>query len=411
MPVSGSITVVGIGADGWAGLTDAARDALLSAEVVIGATRQLDLLPPQVSAERVLWPVPLRNAVRPLLDAYAGRVLAVLASGDPMWHGIGRALVEEVGPDRLRVLPHPSSVSLACAALGWPVEDTDVVSLVAQPVETILAHCHPGVRLLVLSRDGSTPPTVAELLSRHGFGPSAVTVLGSLGGSAQSRMEGTAATADLTACDALNVMAVEVAAAHDAPHRGIVPGLPDDAFEHDGQITKREVRALTLSALAPAPGELLWDIGGGSGSVAIEWLLAHPRCRALSVERNPERAARIARNAAKLGTPRLVVVEGTAPSALGGLDQPNAVFIGGGLTGDGVVSACWDQMLPGGRLVANAVTIESQSEVSRLQARLGGTLLRIDLARQVPVGAFTGWRPAMPVVQWAATKPQAGQQV
>jgi precorrin-6B C5,15-methyltransferase / cobalt-precorrin-6B C5,C15-methyltransferase len=404
-----AVTVVGIGADGWVGLADAARTVLCDAEVVIGASRQLDLLPPEVNAEKVTWPVPLRQAVGPLLEAHAGRALAVLASGDPMWHGIGRALVEEVGPDRLRVLPHPSSVSLACAALGWPVEDTDVVSLVSQPVETILAGCYPGARLLVLSRDGSTPAKVAKVLSSNGFGASAVTVLGSLGGPAESRTEGKAQTADLASCDALNVVAIEVAADAGAPHRGVVPGLPDDAFEHDGQITKREVRALTLSALAPAPGELLWDIGGGSGSVAIEWLLAHPRCRALSVERSPERAARIVRNAVRLGTPRLVVVEGSAPAALAGLDQPDAVFIGGGLTGDGVVSACWERLRPGGRLVANAVTIESQSEVSRLQARFGGTLLRIDLARQVPVGALTAWRPAMPVVQWSVTTPQTGQ--
>lgn len=410
MSAAARVTVVGIGADGWDGLTAAARAALVEAEVVIGAPRQLGLLPPAVTARHVPWPVPLRPALRGLLDDYPGRALAVLASGDPMWHGIGRAVAQEVGPERLRVLPHPSSVSLACAALGWPVEDTDVVSLVAQPVEALVAACHAGARLLVLSRDGATPRAVADLLCRNGFGPSALTVLGSLGAASESRRSTTAEeAAGLEDLDPLNVVAVEVTAGPDAPHRGVLPGLPDDAFEHDGQLTKREVRALTLSALAPAPGELLWDVGGGSGSVAIEWLRAHRRCRAVTVERDPLRAARIRDNARRLGTPRLVVVEGAAPAALGRLEEPDAVFVGGGLTADGVVAACWRALRPGGRLVANGVTLESQAEMTRLQQRLGGALLRIDIAHQVPVGSFTGWRPAMPVVQWSVTKTLAGE--
>lgn len=409
MSASGSLTVVGLGADGWAGLTGTARDALLAAAVVIGAPRQLDLLPAEVSAERVSWPVPLREAVRPLLDAHAGRAVAVLASGDPMWHGIGRALVEEVGADGLRVLPHPSSVSLACAALGWSIEDVEVVSVVAQPVETVLARCYPGVKILVLSRDGSTPAGMAKALSRNGFGASTLTLLGSLGGAAQTRTTTTARSAAFGACDPLNVVAVEVAADPGTPHRGMTPGLPDDAFDHDGQITKREVRALTLCALAPSPGELLWDVGGGSGSVAIEWLRVHPRCRAVSVERDADRAERISRNAARLGTPRLRVVEGAAPAALAGLDRPDAVFIGGGLTAEGLVDACWQALRPAGRLVANAVTLESQALLTSLRGRWGGTLLRVDLAHQMPVGGFTGWRPAMPVVQWSVTKPETGQ--
>ncbi|GAA3035752.1 hypothetical protein GCM10020000_11560 [Streptomyces olivoverticillatus] len=282
-----------------------------------------------------------------LLAAHAARRVCVLASGDPMFFGIGRTLVDVLGdPARLRVLPHPSSVSHACARLGWPLQDTDVLSLVGRPLGTVAAALHPGRRLLLLSADARTPAAVAALLRERGFGPSRMTVLEQLGGDREAQAEGTADDWPHPPGDPLNVVAVECRRAPGAPRLPLTPGLPDEAFEHDGQLTKRHVRAATLAALAPAPGELLWDVGGGSGSIGIEWMRAHPACRAVTVERDPVRAGRIARNAEALGVPGLRVVTGAAPGALGGLPVPDAVFVGGGLTAPGALDACWNALPP-----------------------------------------------------------------
>ncbi|WP_052411312.1 bifunctional cobalt-precorrin-7 (C(5))-methyltransferase/cobalt-precorrin-6B (C(15))-methyltransferase [Streptomyces sp. NRRL S-118] len=400
------VTVVGIGADGWAGLADASRDALRTAEVVIGGDRQLALLPHDACrAERVAWPSPLRPAVPRLLDEHAGRTVAVLASGDPMFYGIGRALAETVGPERLHVLPHPSSVSYACARLGWPQEDTTTVTLVGRPLASLAAALHDGRRLLVLAAGARTPGEVAELLRERGFGPSRLDVLEQLGSERENRLSGTADTWQHPPGDPLNVIAVTCVRAGGALRLGAVPGLPDAAYDHDGQLTKRHVRAATLAALAPAPGELLWDVGGGSGSIGIEWMRTHPSCRAITVERSAGRADRIAHNAEVLGVPALRVVTGAAPGALAGLPAPDAVFIGGGLTAPGLLDACWDALRPGGRLVANTVTLESEAVLADRHRRYGGELVRLSVAHAVPVGGFTGWRQAMPVTQWSVTKP------
>ncbi|MET9430879.1 MULTISPECIES: precorrin-6y C5,15-methyltransferase (decarboxylating) subunit CbiE [unclassified Streptomyces] len=405
------VTVVGIGADGWAGLADASRDALRAAEVVIGGERQLALLPPEeCRGERVAWPSPLRPAVPRLLDAHgrAGRRIAVLASGDPLFYGIGRALAETVGPERLRVLPHPSSVSYACARLGWPLEETETVTLVGRPLASLAAALHDGRRVLVLSAGAATPGEVAALLRERGFGPSALHVLEQLGSPERERvLTGTADDWPHAPGDPLNVIAVTCVRADGALRLGAVPGLPDAAYENDGQLTKRHVRAATLAALAPAPGELLWDVGGGSGSIGIEWMRAHRSCRAIAVERSAERASRITRNAEALGVPALRVVTGPAPEALAGLPAPDAVFIGGGLTAPGLLDACWDALRPGGRLVANTVTLESEALLADRYRRYGGELVRLAVAHAVPVGGFTGWRQAMPVTQWSVTKPGA----
>ncbi|NBE50948.1 precorrin-6y C5,15-methyltransferase (decarboxylating) subunit CbiE [Streptomyces boluensis] len=400
-----AVTVVGIGADGWDGLPDASRTALLDAQTLIGGPRQLALLPTECAGERVAWPTPLRPAVPGLLAAHAGRRIAVLASGDPMFYGIGRALTEIAGADAVHVLPHPSAVSHACARLGWPVEDVEVLTLVGRPVARLAAALHEGRRLLVLSAGAGTPAEVAALLRDRGFGPSRIRVLEQLGGGAERVGDETTADAGAPACeDALNVVAVVCHRAPDALRVGAVPGLPDEAYEHDGQLTKRHIRAATLGALAPAPGELLWDIGGGSGSIAIEWLRSHPACRAVTVERNEVRAARIARNADRLGVPGLRVVTGAAPAALAELPTPDAVFIGGGLTTPGLLDACWQALPVGGRLVANTVTLESEALLADTYRRYGGDLVRLAVAHAVPVGGFTGWRQSMPVTQWAAQK-------
>ncbi|GAA2932736.1 MULTISPECIES: precorrin-6y C5,15-methyltransferase (decarboxylating) subunit CbiE [Streptomyces] len=403
-----AVTVVGIGADGWDGLTDASRAALSEAEVLIGGPRQLDLLPPRCAGERIAWPSPLRPAVPGLLAAHAGRRIAVLASGDPMFYGIGRALAEEVGEaGALRVMPHPSSVSYAAARLGWPLEDVEVVTLVGRPAARLAAALHDGRRILVLSAGADTPGEVAALLRDRGFGASRIRVLEQLGG-ARERTNAEATADDWPDAqppgDPLNIVAVTCRRAPDAPRLGAVPGLPDDAYEHDGQLTKRHVRAVTLGTLAPAPGELLWDIGGGSGSIAIEWMRTHPSCRAVTVERDPVRAARITRNADRLGVPGLRVVTGAAPAVLAELPPPDAVFIGGGLTTPGLLDACWEALPAGGRLVANTVTLESEALLADAHRRHGGELVRLAVAHAVPVGGFTGWRQAMPVTQWAAQK-------
>jgi precorrin-6Y C5,15-methyltransferase (decarboxylating) len=385
-----SVTVVGIGADGWDGLAPVARQALRSAEVLLGSKRQLDLVPDDVVAERVAWPSPMMPAVPGLMETYRSRVVCVLASGDPMFYGIGSKL----GP--VRVLPHVSSASLACARLGWAVEDVHII----RQASLLNAAVFPGRRILVLSADGSTPASVAATLTERGYGASTMTVLEQLGGADESYISSTAAEWS-GPTGPLNVIAIECRGSALLP---CVPGLPDDAFEHDGQLTKREVRAVTLSRLEPVPGQLLWDVGAGAGSIAIEWARTHPSCRAIAVERSAERASRIVRNALELGVPDVQVETGTSPDALDGLESPDAVFIGGGLTAPGAVEACWAALRPGGRLVVNAVTVESEAVVARWHARLGGDLVRIAVNRGSPVGGFTGWRPLMPVTIWAVTK-------
>ena len=400
------LTVVGLGADGWPGLPGTATAALTAAEVIFGSARQLDLLPPSLRGDRVPWPSPLVPALPGLLDAHRGRRIAVLASGDPMFHGIGATLVRLLGASAVHVIPHPSSVSLAAARLGWSLSGTDVLSLVTTPVEELHPLVHPGRRILILSAGAQTPAAVASLLTSRGYGDSTVTVLSQLGGPTESIITGPASGLDLSGIDPLNVVAVACAAAQgEADPRPLVPGLPDAVYESDGQLTKREVRAVTLAVLGPQPGELLWDVGAGAGSIAIEWMRTHRDCRAVAIESSAERAGRIVRNAAALGVPKLQVVKGRAPGALAGLPAPDVVFIGGGVTRDGVVDAALAALPPGGRLVANAVTLESEAVLAAWYAKLGGDLTRVAVQRAAPVGGFTGWRAMMPVTIWSVTKP------
>lgn len=322
----------------------------------------------------------------------------MLASGDPMFHGIGSTLVRLLGADRIRVLPHPSSVSLAAARMGWDLAATDVVSLVTAPVASLARWLNPGRRILVLSAGAQTPAQVAELLAARGYGSASLTVLEQLGGPGERVVAGQAGTWSPPEGDSLNVVAVECG---DGPPASQVAGLPDDAYAGDGQLTKREVRAVTLAALAPVPGALLWDVGAGSGSIGIEWMRSHPTCRAIAVESSAERVATIAANAAALGVPGLRVVHGRAPDALDDLPVPDTIFIGGGLTRDGVLDRCLAALRPGGRLVVNAVTVESEAVVAAAYAKLGGELTRITVQRGSPVGGFTGWRSFMPVTIWS----------
>lgn len=403
MGPAGTVAVVGIGADGWRGLSQAAREELRAAEVVLGSSRQLELLP-DVPAQRVSWPSPMLPALRSLLDEYAGRSVCVLASGDPMFFGVGSTIVRMLGAEQVRVLPQASSLSLACARTGWSLDRVEVVSLVGRPVQQLHPVVQPDRQILVLSADGSTPAAIAELLTARGYGGSRMTALERLGSADEHQLTGTARDWRRSTVDYLNIVAIEARADDDAALLPRVPGLPDDAYEHDGQLTKREVRAITLAHLAPAPGQLLWDVGAGAASIAIEWMRAHPSCRAVAFEAREERADRSERNAAELGVPGLEVVRGRAPEVLSDRERPSAVFVGGGATAREVVETCWDALLPGGRLVINAVTVESEAVLAGWHERLGGELLRTQVSRGSPVGGFTGWRATMPVTTWKVAK-------
>ena len=397
------VVVVGIGADGWDGLPTASRAEVERADVLLGSARQLALVPASVAAQRVPWPSPLSEALPGIVDRQAGRTTVVLASGDPMLSGIGTTLTRLLGRERVRVLPAPSSVSLACARLGWAVEETPVVTLVGRPLALLHPHVQPGRRLLLLGSDGGTPAEVGALLADRGFGASILTVLGDLGGPDERARSGTAR--GWSGPDAaLAVTAVEVVADPGTVPLPTTPGLPDEAYEHDGQLTKRDVRAVTLARLGPLPGQLLWDVGAGSGSIGIEWMRTHPSCRAIAVESAPDRAERIVRNAGRLGVPDLQVVEGRAPGALAGLPTPDAVFVGGGVTVPGLLAACWEALGPGGRLVVNAVTLESEAWVARWHAEVGGELTRLQVSHASAVGGFTALRPALPVTIWSVTR-------
>ncbi len=398
------LSVVGLGEDGWDGLPRAARALVTGAELLAGGARHLGLVPEAPRQERMPWPQPFADAYQRLLER-RGRPVCVLASGDPSWHGVGEALARHVPAQEMRVLPAASAFSLAAARMGWAVQEARCLSVHGRPLELVIPHLHPGAKLLALSWDGTTPAKLAALLRARGFGPSRIVALERMGGPHERAVEGTADTWPDEEIHALNTLAVHGVPGPAARVLPRAPGLPDDWFEHDGQITKREIRALTLSGLAPSPGELLWDVGAGSGSVGIEWMLADPANRAVAVEAREDRAARIAANAAAFGTPDLRLVVGRAPDALAGLPAPDAAFVGGGLTAPGLFEAVWDALKPGGRMAANAVTVEGDAMLCQWAARAGGEMIRVAVARAEAMGAFHGWRPLSPVTLWRAVKP------
>ncbi len=401
MPVAERIAVVGIGADGWAGLAEPAREIVLAAEVVLGAPRQLALLPHADGQRRLRWPTPLHAGLPALFDDLAGQRVVALASGDPLLSGIGTTLLGLFGSERVTVVPAVSSVALARARLGWPAEAAAVVSVVGRDVHAVLRELAPQRRVLVLSSDEGTPQQLADLLADRGYGASRMTVLGDLGGAAEFRLDTTAATYT-GPVPRLNIVALDLAGPLTA---GWVAGLPDEAYDHDGQLTKRDQRAAALARLAPAPGQLLWDVGAGAGSVSIEWMRAHPTCRAVAVEANESRAQRVSQNARNLGVPALQVVCAAAPQALADLPAPDAVFIGGGLSRAGVLDAVLAALAPGGRLVAHGVTLESETLLLAAYREHGGELTRIQVEHAAPLGSFTGWTPGRAVTQWALARP------
>ncbi|MBB3951749.1 precorrin-6y C5,15-methyltransferase (decarboxylating) subunit CbiE [Aureimonas jatrophae] len=393
--------VIGISDGGLDTLTPEARHALDGAEIVFGGERHLAMLGNH-PARRISWRSPFAESAADILAA-RGTPAAVLATGDPSWFGPVRWLRTFLDAGEMRVLPAPSAFSLAAARMGWALETVRCLTVHGRAVETVNPHVAPGARLLVLSEDGASPALVADLLRRRGYGASRITVLEHMGGAAERVREGEAEGFALEGIAALNTLVVDCRADEGTPHHPFATGLPDDAFRHDGKMTKRVPRALALAALAPGAGELLWDVGAGSGSICVEWLRAAPGARAVAIEPIAERRAMIAENAFRLGTHGLRIVEGRAPAAFADLPAPDAVFIGGGLT-DGVFHAAFAALKPGGRLVAHAVTLESEAILLALHEVHGGELLRVAVSHAEPVGPYRGWRPAMPVTHWSLRK-------
>jgi len=398
------LSIVGIGEDGVEGLSTVARGLVSGAEIVFGGKRHLGLAAPLIRGAARPWPSPFERGIEEVL-AQRGRQICVLASGDPYVYGVGSLLARHVPPEQTVVVPAPSAFSLAAARLGWALPETALISLHGRALDLVRPHLQPGARILALTSDGAGPAALARLLAEDGFGATRLTVLEALGGARERVRTTTAAGFDLDSVDDLNTVAIEVAADSGARVIARAAGLPDALFEHDRQITKREIRAVTLSSLAPRHGELLWDVGAGAGSVAIEWMHADPSLRAIAVEARADRAARIRRNAAAFGVPALEVVEGEAPARFEGLASPDAIFIGGGAGDPGMIESAVAALKSGGRLVINAVTLETEGLLIARRAALGGELIRIAIARADFVGDKTGWRPALPITQWAWVKP------
>jgi precorrin-6Y C5,15-methyltransferase (decarboxylating) len=398
------LSIVGIGEDGLDGLSPAARTLIAQASLVAGGRRHLALVAPAVNGETLAWPHPPQAAF-PAILARRDDSVCVVATGDPFFYGIGSLLAQIVPAEEILCIPGISSFSLAASRLGWAVQDCALVTLHGRTLERIVRSFQPHARILALSWDQTTPPRLAELLVRHGFADARITVCEAMGGPRERLRTVRADAFALEDIDPLNLVALELTASAAARVLPLTPGLPDAWFEHDGQLTKQDIRALTLAALAPRQGELLWDIGAGSGSIGIEWMLSHPSNRAVAIERDAARAARIARNAAGLGVPDLAIVQGSAPAALRDLPPPDAVFIGGGATAAGVIDAAREALRSGGRIVVNGVTIETQAILIDRFRTLGGSLKTIQIAHADAVGGFHAMRPALPVTQWSACKP------
>ncbi|KPC52499.1 bifunctional cobalt-precorrin-7 (C(5))-methyltransferase/cobalt-precorrin-6B (C(15))-methyltransferase [Amantichitinum ursilacus] len=403
--MSAWLTVVGIGDDGYVELPRSARRALWQARLIVGAPRQLALLPARLPAQRMAWPSPFDLA--PVLQQ-RGTPVCVLASGDPMFYGVGASLAQTLPADEMRIIAAPSSVSLAAAQLGWPLQQCTVRSLLTQPLASLNLDLHAGQRVLLLTADGFAPAAIARHISALGFGASRMTVLEHLGSTTQAqRIDATAASWSIAEAARLNIVALDLIADGDTRSLPLTPGLPDEAYRHDGQLTKRDARAITLARLAPRPGELLWDVGAGCGSIGIEWMRSHRSCRAIAVEADAVRQQLIAHNRDQLGVPGLQLVTGEAPAALADLPAPDAIFIGGGVTVPGVLPTCWQALKPGGRLIANAVTLQAESTLLAWREQHGGSVTRIALAQAQALGSFDTWRPALPLMLYEVHKPLA----
>ncbi len=397
------LTIIGIGEDGYEGLSASARHAISQSQHIIGSKRTLAMLP-ECAAQHHEWPQPF-SAVIDQLKPLRGKPTAILASGDPMNYGVARKLLEFIPKSEMTIIPHLSAFSLAASRMGWSLPDCDCFTIHGRPAANVETYIQPGARLLILTEDEASPAEVCRRLIARGFETSEITVLENLGGPRENSTTFTANAPPPHNWSPLHTLAVHCIASPNAKIWSRVAGLPDDAFRHDGQLTKREVRAATIAALAPAPDQLLWDVGAGCGSIAIEWMRSTRGCEAFAIEVNSERAAMIATNADQLGTPRLKIVKGNAPQALANLPRPDAIFIGGGVDETGVFEACWTALKSGGNLVANTVTLEGDRKLITLQEQHGGDLVRIDVSTLTNVGELRAMRPRMSVLQYRARKP------
>ncbi len=405
MSDSAWITVVGLGEEGLDGLSPTIRGLIETAQVLVGGDRHHEKVP-EFTGERLTWEAGFGAALDEV-ENHRGKRIVVLASGDPMNFGVGSTLARRFGAKALTVYPVPGAYSLAAARMGWSIPDCRLVTIHGRPLEVLNLYLSPGARLLVLSRDGGSPAAAAALLSAQGYGPSKITVLEHLGGPGENRIEGVASHWRQGPAADLNTLAIDCRIDDGTTPLSRTPGLPDEAFEHDGQLTKRDIRAATLAALQPLPGQTLWDVGGGSGSVAIEWLRLGNNRRAVAFERDPDRAARIARNAANLGTPGLKIIDGAFPGSMPGSmadGDPDAIFIGGGVSEPGVMDAAWGALKAGGRLVANGVTLEAEQTLLKFHHDHGGELARIGIERAAPLGGKTVFRPMLRVTRYSGIK-------
>ena len=392
--------IIGIGEDGLDGLSPATRAVIEAAEVIIGGDRH-HRLSETIMAERIAWPHPF-DALIDRLTGLRWRRVVVLATGDPLWFSVGARIGRAIDPAEIVFHPMLSAFQLAAVRMGWSMADLETLTVHGRPVETMIAFIQPDQRLLILTTGAETPAQIAAFLTDRGYGKSRMSVLAAMGGPDEARFDGAAESWDHVV-PAFNTLAVECIAEADAALLPRVPGLADDLFMSDGTMTKREVRAATLAKLMPMRGALLWDIGTGCGSVAIEWMRAARYAMAIGIEPRADRRALAASNALALGAPRLDIREGQAPDVLGDLAAPDAIFIGGGLS-EPVFDACWGALRPLGRLVANSVTLESEETLIRLHRTHGGDLVKLAVHRAEPLGAHYGWRPLMPVTQWSLIK-------
>lgn len=392
--------IVGIGEDGLDGLVPATRAVVEAAEVILGGERH-HTLTDGLEARRIAWPSPF-DALLETLTSLRGKRVVVLATGDPLWYSVGTRIGRSLPPGEIVYHPQLSAFQLAAARMGWSLADLETLTVHGRPVEQMIAFIQPDARLLILTTGAETPAQIARFLTERGFGDSPMTVLANMGGADETRFD--AIARDWThEVPPFNTLAVECIAAPDAALLPRVPGLADELFQHDGTMTKREVRALTVAKLMPMRGALLWDIGTGCGSVAVEWMRAARYTRAIGIEPRADRRAMAAANALALGVPRLELIDGMVPEALDGLEAPDAVFIGGGLSEE-TFAAAWSALKPLGRLVANAVTLDSEAKLIDLHSRHGGELTKISVSRAAALGPHVGWRPMMPVTQWSLVK-------
>lgn len=397
------LSVVGIGENGLPGLSPVARSLVEQAEVLVGGDRHLAMLPTDDPREKWVWSSPIAHTIDEIIRRQ-GQSICVLASGDPMCYGIGATLTRKIPIAQMTIIPAPSALALACARLGWSFTEVEILSLCGRDPALIQAAIYPGARLLILSEGKNTPAIVAQMLTQRGYGNSQITVLERMGGAHERIVEDIASTWMATDLADLNTIAITCVADPNVMPLSRLAGLPDAAYHHDGQLTKREVRSLTLAALAPIPGQLLWDVGAGCGSIGIEWMRSNSRCLCIAIEQHPARLQYIADNATALGTPNLNIIAGVAPASLQDLPQPDAIFIGGGLTTPDLFETCWNTLRPGGRLVANAVTVEGEQQLFQWHSQFQGELTRIAIQRAEPVGKFLGWKAMVSVTQWTVVK-------